>query len=63
MRERGLCYFYVWGRVDYLDGFGTWRETRFCHRYNWGQTRDYGAGKYELTEDKGLSHRNGNRTT
>jgi len=24
---------YVWGRVDYLDGFDRWRVTRFCHRY------------------------------
>jgi hypothetical protein len=26
-------YFYVWGRVDYLDGFGRERFTKFCHRY------------------------------
>jgi hypothetical protein len=27
-------YFYIWGRVDYLDGFETKkRTTKFCHRY------------------------------
>jgi hypothetical protein len=63
MRDAGPCYFYVWGRVDYLDGFNRWRKTGFCHRYNWGQTKDYGVGQYELTADKGRSHRKGNYTT
>jgi hypothetical protein len=53
----------VWGRVDYLDGFNRWRKTGFCHRYNWGQTKDYGVGLYELTADKGRPHRKGNYTT
>ena len=26
-------YVYVWGRMKYLDGFGTQRTTNFCHRY------------------------------
>jgi hypothetical protein len=26
-------YLYVWGRVDYLDGFGHGCFTTFCHRY------------------------------
>jgi hypothetical protein len=26
-------YIFVWGRVDYLDGFNNPRFTKFCHRY------------------------------
>jgi hypothetical protein len=27
-------FVYVWGEVKYMDGLGTQRRTRFCHRYN-----------------------------
>src|SRR5690242_12313543 len=33
-RERST-YLYVWGAVEYDDGFGTMRTIKFCHRYNW----------------------------
>lgn len=27
-------FFYVWGEVRYVDGFGERRSTKFCHRYD-----------------------------
>jgi hypothetical protein len=30
----GENWLYVWGRVEYDDGFGSARFTQFCHRYN-----------------------------
>jgi len=33
-RERST-YLYVWGAVNYDDGFKKMRTTKFCHRYNW----------------------------
>ena len=33
-KERSV-YLYVWGLIQYQDGFGNQRFTRFCHRCNW----------------------------
>src|SRR5262245_51210058 len=33
-RQRST-YLYVWGAVNYDDGFKKMRTTKFCHRYNW----------------------------
>lgn len=34
-------YLFVWGRVEYRDGFDQHRFTNFCHRYRWQPgTRD-----------------------
>jgi hypothetical protein len=33
-RERPT-YLYVWGAIEYDDGFNIMRTTKFCHRYNW----------------------------
>lgn len=30
----GLPYCFVWGIVEYDDGYGRSRVTKFCHRYN-----------------------------
>jgi hypothetical protein len=55
------CYLYVWGVVRYFDGFQPRRETRFCHRYDFRQTRDLGVGVYELPKRKGRYHQYGNK--
>jgi hypothetical protein len=33
-------WLYIWGRVNYKDGFGGKRFTGFCHRYNLGGMKD-----------------------
>jgi hypothetical protein len=35
-------------------------KTRFCHRYDYSQTRQTGAGKYELIGEQGRFHQSGN---
>jgi hypothetical protein len=55
-------FIYVWGRVDYFDGFGKPRFVRFCHRYP--------CRPYEMSPDgsKGIAakharyHEHGNDT-
>jgi hypothetical protein len=44
-------WLYVWGRVNYEDGFGEERHTLFCHRYHLGALNiskgiDAHAGRY-----------------
>jgi hypothetical protein len=38
-RERPT-YLYVWGAVEYDDGFNIMRTTKFCHRYNWSNRKE-----------------------
>lgn len=51
-------YLYVWGRVNYSDGFGKKRFTDFCHRYNLSAMH----GGYAIAGDFARYHENGNRT-
>jgi hypothetical protein len=54
-KNTDTCYLYVWGLVRYQDGFSM-RRAHFWHRYDYGQTRDLGAGEYELPANKGRHH-------
>jgi hypothetical protein len=40
----GPYFLFVWGQVDYTDGFGWPRFTKFCHRYNYAAFEDEGVG-------------------
>ncbi len=35
--EYSWHYVFVWGRVEYTDGFGNHCFTDFCHRYPWAK--------------------------
>jgi hypothetical protein len=35
-------YIYVYGRVEYTDGFNGARHTNFCHRYPWARKQEIG---------------------
>lgn len=51
-RDRWL---YVWGRVNYSDGFGRRRFIKFCHRYNL-----LGERNWTIPESSGRHHEHGN---
>jgi hypothetical protein len=53
----GTVYLYVWGIVQYHDGFVGGRFTKFCHRYNF-QGRP--QGKYTFRVKQGRYHQCGN---
>ncbi len=52
------CWVYVWGQVDYLDGFNNRRFVKFCHRYNIGASNSEGA----IGVRAGRYHEDGNET-
>lgn len=51
-------WIYVWGRVDYHDGFKGDRFIEFCHRYNIGASGTEG----DISAEAGRYHESGNRT-
>jgi hypothetical protein len=44
-------YAYVWGRVEYTDGFGQRRFTNFCHRYPWAKRGWSGGAEGVIREE------------
>ena len=63
-------YIYVWGRVEYTDGFGRGRFTNFCHRYPWANRTSAVIGFQDTGSDVvtridgsyARFHKNGNET-
>jgi hypothetical protein len=55
-------WIFVWGAVNYHDGFESGRVTRFCHRYNRAVLRRVNGG-YGIPRDFGRVHRYGNDST
>lgn len=56
-------YVYVWGRVEYTDGFDVPRHTEFCHRYLWGMHKTWvenGMPVDAISTDHARFHVNGN---
>jgi archaellum component FlaG (FlaF/FlaG flagellin family) len=57
-------YLYVWGAVQYIDGFQKEvRVTRFCHRYNWArhlQTDEHNIPRFRIIRKAGRHHIHGN---
>ena len=55
-------FLYVWGRVEYDDGFGVSRFTNFCYRYNWENERAIpnGEGRRHIPGEDGRYHVYGN---
>lgn len=61
------CYLYVWGLTRYFDGFTPYRETFFCHRYDYklsvyNQKGPMGE-QYRLEARLGRHHKEGNRAS
>jgi hypothetical protein len=59
-------FFYVWGEIRYLDGFGNLRFTKFCHRYDCRALRQITdgplLGEYKLVGEDVRAHAFGNDT-
>jgi hypothetical protein len=53
-------YLYVWGIVEYHDGFTGNRTTKFCHRYNWINQGRAGSDMYEISQSFARYHEHGN---
>jgi hypothetical protein len=58
----GKGYVYVWGRMKYLDGFGTQRTTNFCHRYPLAMFRRLDGDHFGIPAEFGRFHAVGNST-
>ena len=66
--EMPTDYVYVYGRVEYTDGFNGRRHTNFCHRYTWARKQLValnlieGGSRVETKIDVGYArfHKNGN---
>ena len=52
-------FVYVYGRVDYTDGFNVHRHTRFCHRYPCIRHKSTAEGK-RIGAKHARQHRHGN---
>jgi hypothetical protein len=59
--QQAELYLYVWGVVEYHDGLGQPRWTRFCHRYNWIK-RSSVPGDYAIDKSHARYHEYGNGT-
>ncbi len=55
-----LQYWYLWGLITYVDGFGEERFTQFCHRYNTGTRYAPSGGGYILPGNASRQHEFGN---
>jgi len=56
-------FLYVWGVVNYDDGFKNGQMTKFCHRYNWiNRGRDHPIG-YGIDAEFARHHEYGNDAT
>jgi hypothetical protein len=53
-------YLYVWGAVEYDDGFNKMRTTKFCHRYNWTNRGRGDVENYEIAAEYARYHEHGN---
>jgi hypothetical protein len=53
-------FLYVWGAVEYDDGFKQMRTTKFCHRYNWINRGRGNVTKYEISAEYARYHDRGN---
>ena len=51
------CWLYMWGRVEYHDGFQDRRRIDFCHRYNLAGTKGL-----SISSRHGRQHEKGNST-
>jgi hypothetical protein len=56
----GTVYLYVYGRVEYLDGFDQQRFMNFCHRYNWDVRYIPSGGGTAIDADNARYHEHGN---
>jgi len=61
------CYLYVWGLVRYFDGFTEYRETFFCHRYDYKLSvynpKGPAGEHYRIEARLGRHHKEGNRAS
>ena len=55
-------FVYVYGRVEYHDGFRGGRSIEFCHRYNWLNRGRASAAKFCISKRNARYHKHGNRT-
>jgi hypothetical protein len=53
---------YVWGKVQYTDGFGKIRWTKFCHRYGLGVNVRTELKQSKITRARMAYHQHGNDT-
>jgi hypothetical protein len=56
-------HLYVWGVIQYSDGFNNIRITEFCHRYNWKMRGRGDVGPYEISPEYARHHEYGNDAT
>jgi hypothetical protein len=54
----GPFFLYIWGMIEYRDGFTPKRFTKFCHRYNFSSL---GAGEYIIRKEDYRYHHRGNK--
>jgi hypothetical protein len=53
-------FLYVWGSVQYDNGFRRSCNTKFCHRYRWVNRGRGHIGQYEIASAYARYHRHGN---
>jgi hypothetical protein len=65
--NESTCLLYVWGLVRYNDGFTDYRETFFCHRYDYRLSIFNEKGprgeQYRLDAKLGRYHKEGNQAS
>jgi hypothetical protein len=59
-RAKKEGFIYVWGRVEYVDGFKKRRWLIFCHRYNSSSERNIDGGIDAIWGRHHHHHNNGN---
>lgn len=57
--KQNPVFMYVWGIVEYHDGFTSPRTTKFCHRYNWINQGRAGSPMYEISHRFARYHEHG----
>jgi hypothetical protein len=55
-----LKYWYLWGLIRYVDGFGEQRFTQFCHRHHTATRHTPSGGGYILPGKQSRQHEFGN---
>jgi len=58
--EDGWDYLYVWGVVNYTDGFDRPRTVEYCHRYNCKRFETTEDGGHRIARMYGRYHEHGN---
>jgi hypothetical protein len=57
-------FIYVFGIIEYHDGFTDGRITRFCHRYNYKiRPQIVGPAQYSMSRELARQHTHGNEST